>query len=215
MTADTSLVPSDPNADKVYFFPVAEEDVPDRLKDSFAKWQALGRYLDYQRTVLWRVEAGFRLKEDVRKAGPCDSSFSYLRSWALVNDEPTTSCYVFFIPRIVEQSTKKNHEEQIALLADIAQRYGLPRHHLSNLGSAAMICGLIFANLESRGEKTPLRKWWVRTDTFHTKNLGLSVGGFGAGLCLTDSRWDEDRDEDLGCFPIGVEPDPPAEPSGQ
>lgn len=175
-------------------------------KTLVAKWRKLASDHGYTGPIAWEVRAGFTLKRHASQAGPCYEKFSKLQDWQLKNDEPTADSIVFWVPRLLEESISKNADEQKKLMADVRARYELPEHHVSNFGSAALISGLILAHFKRTGERTPLRSFYVRSDTIAA--LGgprLRLGRFAeAGLrCI----WDYDRDADgnLGVFPLGVE----------
>lgn len=194
------------DVESTYFVPIADKDVPKTLKENTVKWRKKASDLSYTGPVVWRVREGFSLKDHAPNAGPCWQAFEYLKSWVLKNDEPTKSCYVYFIPRLIEGSTGKNVDEQMALMAETRKRYGLPEHHLSTFGSAAMLTGLVLAHHKRTGEKTPLNQLWARTDTLREDGDRLNVGLFDAlGLRCGDYDWDDHRGDGLGAFPLGAE----------
>jgi hypothetical protein len=173
-----------------------------------AKWRKLASDLGYTGPVAWQVRAGFTLKQHAPQAGPCYDQFDYLQDWEFKNDEPTADLIVFWVPRLLEGSVSKDVEEQKVLMKDVRARYELPEHHMSSFGSAALIAGLILAHFKRTGERTPLRTYYVRTDTDH-KDRGVVLGGFdSAGIrcdhwrCVEEA---DDADEEVGFFPLGVE----------
>lgn len=188
-----------------YFIPIADKDVPEHMIESTTKWRKLAGDLGYTGPVYWKVREGFTLKDHSAKAGPCYQAFEYLRNWNLKNDEPTKSCHVYFIPRLVEKSISKNVDEQMKLLSETRKRYELPEHHLASFGSVAMLTGLVLAHFKRTGEKTPVNSYWVRTDTFHGVGLRLHVGDFDESGLYSGWLWDGYRFDKLGVFPLGVE----------
>ena len=169
-------------------------------------WRKLAAELAYTGPVVWRVKEGFTLKAHAPKAGPCYENFQYLQDWDIQNDEPTKDSLAFWVPRLVTVSKSKNVEKQIAILAELRQRFGLPEHHLASFGSASLDSGLILAHFKRTGERTPLNGEWTRTDSLHSDGSRLCLGGFAAdGLCCHDLDWDDYCRPEVGCFPLGVE----------
>jgi len=186
-----------------------------QLGERMIKWRKFAIDLGYDGPVLWRIREGFTLKEHAPNAGPCYQGFEYLKNCIFENDEPTKSAYVFFVPRLIETSTDKNVDEQMALMAEMRKRYDLPEHHLTSFGSAAMLTGLVLAYFGHAGERTPLNMFWARTDTLREGRQRFAVGPFSEeGLICDYCTWDLKRLDNLGCFPLGVEVDPPADSSG-
>jgi len=111
---------------------------------------------------------GFTLKEHAPKAGPCYGDFKYLQDWKLKDDEyskPTEHEIIFWIPRILKDSTNKTYQEQLALLAETRQRLKLPDHHLQGSGTVAENAALILNHYQETKEQVPLNNDWIRTDT--------------------------------------------------
>jgi hypothetical protein len=129
-----------------------------------------------------------------------------MKNWTLKDDEPTPSAIVFFIPRLLDNSTAKTVEEQKLILAETRQKYGLLEHHLASFGSAAMLTGLILAHFKRTVERTPVNCYWARTDTLREDGGRLDVGGFDEhGLRCNGWDWGGSRDDVLGVFAMGVE----------
>lgn len=192
-------------ADNTFFTIVNDPDVPARFAAAVANWRKLASDLGYNGPVVWPVKAGFTLKQHAPAAGPCYEKWASLQDWQLKNDEPTTDSLAFFIPRIV--GTRQKAKEQTETLVKLREQYQLPANHLTSFGSVALLAGLILANFKRKGERAPLNRCWVRTDTLDAGGLRLRLGGFGeAGLdCDNDWRWSDDRNDNLGVFPLGVE----------
>lgn len=188
-----------------FFAPVSDKDLPEELRETAAKWRKLAAELGYSRPVAWKVRAGFTLKQHAPKAGPCYENFAELQDWNLQNDEATKDSIVFWIPRLLPGSTAKTVDEQKALLADLRQRYDLPATHLTSLGSAALLAGLILAHFKITGERVPLDRYWVRIDTLDSDGYLMRLGNFGGqGLGCDGYGWGSHRHGDLGCFALGV-----------
>ncbi len=193
-----------------FFVPLSDQDVPAGLAETANKWRKLAAELGYTGPVAWRVRAGFTLKVHAPKAGPCYKNFGDPQYWSLKNDEPTANSLVFWVPRLVPKSMGKSVDEQMSILGDLQERFGLPAYHLSNYGSAALLAGLIFSHFKRTGERTPLKKLWARTNTLGSYRgcCGcLSLGDFGEGGLSSgdDFFWGVGGYSGLGCFPLGVE----------
>ena len=167
-------------------------------------WRTLATEHDYRGPILWQVPAGFTLKHHAAKAGPCYVDFLYLQDWNF-EDTPTSECLVFCVLRLLNGSTSKTADEQLAHLESERTRRELPEHHLTSFGSSAMVAALILAHFKRAGERTPLDHDWVRTDTRDNDEDRLRLGYFvGLGLnCSYD--WGGGGGDDLGGFPLGVE----------
>ena len=190
-----------------FFVPLSDNEVLEKLSETTLNWRKLAVELAYTGPVVWKVKEGFTLKAHAPKAGPCYENFQYLLDWDIQNDEPTKDSLAFWVPRLVTGSKSNNVEGQIAILAELRQRFGLPDHHLSSFGSASLDSGLILAHFKRTGERTPLNGEWVRTNSLRAGGSRLDLGVFGAdGLNCSDWRWLGDgRDPSFGCFPLGVE----------
>ncbi|MDP3900516.1 MAG: hypothetical protein Q8Q23_05570 [bacterium] len=189
-----------------FFIPLSDHDVAEKLAETTLNWRKLAAELAYTGPVAWKVKEGFTLKFQAPKAGPCYENFQYLQDWNIRNDEPTKNSFAFWVPRLVQGSKSKNVEEQISILAELRQRFGLPEHHLSCFGTAALDSGLILAHFKRTGERTPLNGEWARTDSLDSGGARLSLGGFDAsGLYCGGWHWDDARRPRIGCFPLGVD----------
>lgn len=170
-----------------------------------ASWRKLASDHGYTGPIAWQVRAGFTLKSHAPQAGPCYEQFGYLQDWELKNDEPTVDSIVFWVPRLLEGSVSKNVEEQKAFMTDVRVRYELPEHHMSSFGSAALMAGLVLAHFKRTGERTPLRNFYARSDTFHAGGNRLDLGNFDENGLSCDGWDDGARGAFLGVFPLGVE----------
>ncbi|MEK7508345.1 MAG: hypothetical protein AAB568_00625 [Patescibacteria group bacterium] len=195
-------------AANTFFTIVNDPDVPARLAETGANWRKLASDIGHDGPVAWSVKHGFTLKKHAPEAGPCYEKWAYLQNWNLKNDEPTADSLVFFIPRIVG-TTWKYAQEQVGILADLRKQYQLPENHLTSFGSAALLAGLILANFKHKGERAPLNRCWVHTDTLDEGGNRLNLGHFNeAGLGCGDIRfWVNYRfGGSIGVFPLGIEP---------
>lgn len=199
-----------------YFLPFSDSDAitalmargrSQKLAERMVRvWRFLATSLNYTGPVCWQVKAGFTMKEHAPKAGPCYEGFQYLQNWYFP-DEPTKDGIVFWIPRFLEESTGKNVDEQMTLLTDTRIRFGLPDHHLTSYGQASLLAGLILAHFKATGERIPQDQLWIRTDTRYADGYRLNLGRFvGRGLGCGHWECGGGGDDDLGCFPLGVDP---------
>lgn len=185
-----------------------DKDVPKTLKDTTAKWRKFASDLGYEGPVVWQVREGFTLKNH---APVCYESFEWLKKdIVLKDDKPTESSFVFWIPSLVDESVNKGVDEQMALLAETRKRYGLPEHHLSNFGSAALIAALMFAHLK-RTEGEHALKWQsANTDTFIRSDINkcydgrLYISHYERMECRNGGYYGH-GDPTLGVFPLGIE----------
>lgn len=113
---------------------------------------------------------------------------------------------VFWVPRLVPESTEKTTDEQHANLAALRTRLELPEHHLSKFGSVALLAALVLAEFKRSGDRVPLNCYWVRTDTCDAGGDRLDLGDFGeVGLDCDYWHFGGKRAGDLGVFAWGVE----------
>ncbi len=178
-----------------------------QTEHTVAQWRKLAAELGYTGPVAWKVRAGFTLKKHAPKAGPCHNDFKYLQDWEFANDEPTKQRLVFWIPRLVKDSTRKNIRKQKQLSDELRTRFELPEHHLSSYGSATLLSGLILRYFKQTGERVPLKIMAVRTDTRRMGGSRLILFGFGSDSLNCDNwNWIGGGCNDvLGFFPLGVE----------
>lgn len=185
-----------------FFIPLKDAGVPAEHQPTLAKYRLLATSCGVPTTtaVCYTVRAGFTLKQHAPKFGPCEKGFSYLQDWNF-NDEPTKDSLVFWIPRLVPGSTSKSKDAQMRLLGEIRARNELPAHHLTSL-----VAGLILVHYKTTGERVPLDRLWVRTDTCCADGCRLCLGRFGESG-LDCGRWSFDgyASDYVGVFALGVE----------
>lgn len=180
-----------------YIVPLADADVPEGYQATLAKYRQLAREYGVpdSHAVCYRVPEGFTLKTHAPMAGPCDRRFGYLQDWNFP-DQPTQNSLVFWVPRILEESTNLSVIDQSALLAALRGKLELPAHHMSGFGNAALIAGLMLAHFKATGKIiAPI----ARTDTCTAED--------GHFLSLS---WIYDAEEtrlDCWTFPFDWEPD--------
>lgn len=191
---------------RTYFIPLKDKDVPKKHQPTLAKYRAQARRQKVPKSVplCYKVRAGFTLKQHAPQVGPCYEGFQYLQNWGFP-DEPTKECLVFWIPRIVPGSVKKNVSEQMAHLAELRAQTKLPSHHLASFGSSALLAGLILAHFKVTGERVPLDDYWVRTDTCSADGSRLSLHWFEGSLRCGAWHWGGERRARLAAFALGVE----------
>ncbi|MBI2551064.1 hypothetical protein HYV73_01835 [Candidatus Uhrbacteria bacterium] len=188
-----------------YFTPLKDEDVPAERQAELAAYRKLATEhgVPANVPVCYRVRVGFTVKGRASQFGPCYDKFGYLKDWNFP-DEPTVDCLVFWIPRLLKESADKTKDQQLALLAELRQTLGLPEGHMSGFGKASLVVGLVLAHFKETGERAPLDKLSVRTDTCVSGCDRLVVGRFGeSGLDV--NRWHGGPASDgLGVFALGV-----------
>ena len=191
------------SARSAFFVPLLDDEVTKELTIILTSWRKLARYLSYFGPIVWKVRAGFTLLKHASRAGPCYQDFKYLVNGRAPRDEPTADSYVFWIPRLVYESRNKSPEEQLLILSELRQKFYLPENHLTSLGSVALIAGLILAHLKFFGDRVPLGREWVCTDTPNHNGGRFSLGDFDGELYCEDLEMPKAKN--LGCFPLGVE----------
>lgn len=170
------------------------------------EWRQIATNLGYTGPVAVMVRADFVFKTHAPKLGPCYEQFDYLQDWKLKNGKSTSDALVFFVPRLVAESTRKNKDEQLELLVALRQAHSLPEHHLASFRSVALVSGLILSHFKRTGERTPFNCDYVRTDTVRDDEWRLLLGFSAYGLyCSLWHCLDGSRDYKLGCFALGVE----------
>lgn len=187
-----------------YVSVVEDMFIPESLQAVASKWHNLANDLGYRGPVLWQVRAGFTLRRHAPKVGPCYKDFIGLQDSGLTEDEPTEDGYVFWVPRLIG-TTLKEVEPQCSLLVEMRKRYGLPERYLTGFGSAALIAGLIFEHFKLTGERVPLEKKYVRTDTFVSGGLRLGLGDFDCTGLGCGWGFDANAADIVGVFPLGIE----------
>lgn len=189
-----------------YFTPILDSRLPKHLKTVAEKWRRLASSLSYFGPVAWKVKAGFTLKLHAPQAGPCVNNFANIQDRKFY-DKPTKDGFVFWIPRLLPESIGKNMNQQVALLSELRLKYGLPEHHLSSFGTAALIAGLVLAHHKATGERVPFDFRWARTDTCSLRMDGRRIVlSFGtSGLHCSFWYWAEGRDNEHGVFVLGLE----------
>lgn len=111
---------------------------------------------------------------------------------------------MFWVPRLVENSTSKTIPQMEQLRKDMAKQYKLPAHHGTSFGSIALLFALIMAHFKRTGERVPLKYLYAASDTFRVDGYRLIAGYFHEnGLNCID--WDGDACDGVGFFLLGVE----------
>lgn len=174
-----------------------------------ARWRRYAASVGYEGPVVWRVKAGFTLKNHASYAGLCRSGLKYLQSWNLKNDEPTKDRIVFWVPRLAVGSTGKTITQMEALRRELWIRHELPA---ISFGSIALLLALILKHYQLTGEKAPAPGSYATSDTtaVRGRNSRLMVG-YSADSGLFCGRSDPSVvGENIGFFLLYVaEIDPP------
>lgn len=180
-----------------YFTPLTK--VSKKLKTTHKKWKALAKEWDYKGPVAWQVRAGFTLKEHAPLFGPCWNDFKYLQNWNFP-DEPTKDCIVFWIPRLVPESTNKTWSEQQQLVSDLGKKTKLDMA----IGDVTLLSGLILTNYHETQEQVPFNEDWIRTETCRADGDRLDLRWREGQLYCDDWGWGEGRRGGIGVFALGV-----------
>jgi len=195
------------NFASTFFIPIQDMDVPRKHQPTIVKLRAEARRqaISDSTPLCYRVINGYTLKHHAPKAGPCRENFQYLQNWDFT-DEPTVDCLVFWIPRLLPESTGKNVDEQRAHLAEFRNRLELPSHHCSSFGNVALLSGLTLAHYKATGERVPLNGLWTRTDICSVDGNRLELYWDSGSLYCDYWDWDGGRCDFIGIFALGVEP---------
>lgn len=195
-------------ASKGYLVPLTDAEVPVEHQETLAKYRRLATEHGVASDVplCYKVRAGFTLKKHAPQAGPCFEGFRYLQDWDF-EDEPTRDALVFWVPRLLKDSTWKTVGEQRVLLTDLQKRLKLSKQHLADFGEASLVAGLILAHFKATGERVPPNgPYWVRTNTCDADADRLCLGDFGKhGLRCLRWPWAADRLGGLDVFALGVD----------
>lgn len=191
-----------------FFIPLKDGDVPQKHKPTIVKLrpEATRQGIPVSTPLCYRVIKGFTLKTHAPRAGSCRENFQYLQSWNF-EDKPTDDCLVFWIPRLVPESTSKTVNEQMIHLAEFRNRLELPSHHCSSFGFVALLSGLILAHFKATGERVPLNGIWTRTDSCDADGNQLYLAWDSGELLCGPWDWDDVRYDDICVFALGVSAD--------
>lgn len=169
------------------------------------EWRKLATEHNYIGPILWQIPVGSTLKYTTPKLGPCWDDLKYLQNWLLQGDECTKKSLVFWIPRLVKNSTNKTIKQMEEHQANLRREYNLPRHHCRKFGSAALIAGLILAHLKRTRERVPLNCYYAASDTSHVEGGDIYVGAHTREGLLCSRWWNDPNYGGMGYFPLGVE----------
>lgn len=198
---------ANPSKAEEYFRPLIDAEVPAEHRETLAKYRRLaeGYGVKADTSLCCRVRNGFTLKIHAPEIGPCQQDFQYLQVWKF-QDEPTSDCLVFWVPRLIDGSVSKTKHEQARLLVGLQQKFDLPKHHLTTFGQASLVAGLILTHHDRTGEKIPFEHLYVRTDTSFISRRQLGLGGFRESrLHCAGWFWDGWKFDGLGVLALGIE----------
>lgn len=181
---------------KTYVTYLDDKDVPEKHRDTYAKWREYAASLGYTGPVVWQVREGFTLKRHAPRAGPCHKRFEYVHSDQMENEKPTRNTLVFWVPRLAEGSTNKTITEMEQLRGDLKVGYMLPNYHIYTFGSVTLLVALILTHFKRTGECVPLKNAYAVSDSFRTNAdpRRFSVGNFSVDEGLMVDFCDDDRD---------------------
>ncbi len=184
--------------------PLEDKDIPEQFQHLVSKYRILATRLGWNGVIAYSVRAGFHFK-NAPNLGPCDEDWKHLLDSKMQEcDEMTLLAIVFWIPRILDESTDKNMQEQKQLLAELRAELVLPNHHLVNFGSASLLTALILSHYKHTNEDVPLDNLIARTDTVDTDGDRFCCG-FEEGMFCDFWNPDNYKASVIGCFALGVE----------
>jgi len=200
---------SDKESEEVveYLVPLTNAEVPAEHQETLAKYRrlAIEHGVASDVPLCYKVRAGFTLKKHAPQAGPCREGFRYLQDWNF-KDEPTRDALVFWVPRLLKDSTSKTVDEQMQLLSALRQYLALSEHHLSSFGEISLVAGLILAHFKATGERVPVDALFARSDTCFAGGNLLHLGDFcGRGLDCDVWYWVDGQPGNIGVFALGVD----------
>lgn len=189
-----------------FFTPLSDKEIFTQypnLADYTNIWRQLAIDMDHSGPIAWRVKAGFTFKTPINNLGYY--KFNPIQNWSLQDNPPTKNSIVFWIPRLLKDSTRKSITQMEAQRAKFRQDYGLPEHHCLSFGSVNLHFGLIYAHFKRTSERIPFKLYYAMSDTPNTDGVRICTGHFddnGLRCC----QWlDENGYQDIGFFPIGIE----------
>ncbi|MFA6593760.1 MAG: hypothetical protein WCT16_00735 [Candidatus Buchananbacteria bacterium] len=184
--------------------PLSDAEVQEKypqFADRLAPWRKLAALKGYTGPVVWLVKQGFTLAK-APLVGPCYENLDCLQGCDF-SFYPTDDCLVFWVPRLAENSTRKNIRAMEKHRAELKKRYKLPGDHATTFGSIQLQFALILAHFKHTGERVPLNHLYMASDTL-PGNGRLIAGSFGiTGLDLR--HWPEYGLSNLGFVLLGVE----------
>lgn len=190
-----------------YVTPLDHQEVPKQYQKNLISWRHYAMAVGYKGPLAWQVSRGFTLKH-APLAGPCYKNLENTKTWEFQNNEPTSDSIVWWIPRLVTDSTSKNISEMEALRTKLRQRFTLPEHHATRFGSAALLVALVLAHYQHTRERVPLKYFYTVTDTILESKNRVIVGNFqeNSGLrCYYCYRWEESAYNWVGFFLLGID----------
>lgn len=193
----------------IFVFPVDDKDALPHEKDAVSYMRERNRkeHPDYQGPNLWSVKTGMNFRLHGPSLGlPLYNGWSYLQDWSLRNDENTEACRVLWTPRLVEGSKSKTPQEQMDVLAANYKKWKLPELNRDRpFGSVSLLTGLIAAHWKrtNGAERVPLNFDYASTDTLYSVGDRLVLGYFD-GRGLNCNNWNENRNDNVGCFPAMI-----------
>jgi len=188
--------------------PLSDKEVMNQFPqfaDRLAPWRKLASSLDYYGPVVWLVKEGFTLKNHAPFVGPCNRNLDYLKDWDF-KDIPTSNMLVFWVPRLVPDSTNDMTVEQMEQYrGELRTRYNMPENHCDRFGSIALLVALIMAHFKRTGERVPLKEFFVASDTLTVNGKRFFCGSFGCDGLFCNIWYGLFNNDITGFFLLGVE----------
>lgn len=199
----TFVIPLDDD-EAVQFLVDRKGHTEDEARAKVKVWREAAIKMDYRGPICWLVKAGFTIKIDAPKAGPCYDNLNYLQGRELQNDEPTVDSLVFWIPKLAEGSTGKNYQQMVSQRGLLRDTFNLPANHCQSFGSIALNFALILAYYKLKGDRVPANCLYAASDTLHVRGYRLIAGDFGQNGLHCD-YWVGNAGGHVGFFLLGVE----------
>jgi len=194
-----------------FVVPLSDTEMLDQFPqfaDRLPPWRKLAASMGYTGPVVWHVKQGFTLKKHAPLVGPCYKNLQHLQNWNFNDDHPTDNCLVFWVPRLAENSTGQTIRQMREHLVLLKVLYKLPGDHATTFGSIQLQFALILAHFKRTGERVPLSRCYMASDTLFSG--GIHRFRFIAG-CFGDdglncNYWDDLISFDyVGFVLLGVE----------
>jgi hypothetical protein len=185
-----------------------------QFADRLPPWRRLAVFKGYGGPVAWKIMPGFMVNKHAQLVGPCYSGVEYTRMWDNLPETPTKSCLVFWMPRLLKDSTVTNIALMEEWRAVIKQEYTFPPNHCDSFGSIQLLFALILAHFKRTGERVLSGYQYAVSDSYDecgSRIFACEYKEDGLRLSVKDGPFNHER---YGFFPIGVEElDEPAKPA--
>lgn len=203
--AETTFVTHVSDQDAIQLLIQWKGRTPEQAEVIVKAWRKYALHVGYDGPVVWKIKDGFTLKTTAPLAGPCYDRLGYLlQSWNFA-DNPTADSMVFWVPRLVEQSTSKTITQMEAHRTEQRRVHNLPEYHCTSFGSVQLLFALILAHFKRTGERVPLNAFYAVSDTLDAVGRRLVAGDFRSRGLFCGYWLGSISDGYVGFFLLGVE----------